>query len=186
MTAQAGKVLTQVAGYVGVKTIEMGLRLGLIQDLADSPHGLTASDLAKRKGMDPRYTQVWCRNAYASEILDLAGPDTYVLAPHMDTLLLDEDSPGFVGGVPLVMTQPEFMDLFGEVLPTGRRIWWDEVGPDLFKGVSLTARPFNTRLIPGESFEGPGTPEPVQWKHARHGPGVRRGRRSDTGGANLP
>jgi hypothetical protein len=98
MPAQAGKVLSQVAEYIGVKTMEMGLRLGLVQDLADSQQGLTAADLATRTGMDPQYTQVWCGAAYASELLELAEPDTYVLAPHMGTLLLDADSPGFIGG----------------------------------------------------------------------------------------
>ena len=159
MKDQAGKVLSQVAGYIGVKTIEFGLRLGLIQDLADSPKGLTSADLAGRMGMDPMYTQVWCRAAYASEVLELAGPDTYVLAPHMDTLLLDEDSPGFIGGVPLVMTQPEFIDRFAELLPTGKHTWWDECGPDLIRGVTQTARPFYTRLIPGGLAQVPGLPD---------------------------
>ena len=123
MKDQEGKVLSQVAGFIGVKTIEMGLPLELIQDLSDNPTGLTASDLASRAGMDPEYTKVWCRAAYTSELLELAAPETYVLAPHMDTFLLNEDSPGFFGGVPLVMTQPEFKDRFRGLLPTGKRTW---------------------------------------------------------------
>ena len=95
MKDQEGKVLSQVAGFIGVKTIEMGLPLELIQDLSDNPTGLTASDLASRAGMDPEYTKVWCRAAYTSELLELAAPETYVLAPHMDTFLLNEDSHEF-------------------------------------------------------------------------------------------
>jgi len=54
------------------------------------------------------------------------------------------------------MTQPEFIDRFRELLPTGKHTWWNEVGPDLIKGVSLTARPFYTRLIPAGLSQVPG------------------------------
>ena len=156
MQAQAGKILTQVAGYVGVKAMEMGLRHGLFQEIANHAQGISASDLATRMNMDPLYTEVWCRSAYASDVLELSGADTFVLAPHMETLLLDESSPAYVGGLPTIMVQPEFMDRFADNLPTGERIWWDQCGPGLIQGVSRTARPFYARLIPGGFSQVPG------------------------------
>ncbi len=153
---QAGKVLAQVAGYVGVRAMEMGLRLGLFEEIAKHPEGLTAEDLAKQMGLDPFYVQVWCRAAYASEVLDVGGNETYRMAPHMDKLLLDQDFPGFVGALPQIMVQPEIFDRLAENLPSGERIWWDQCSPTWIEAVSGTARPFYTRLIPGGLSQVPG------------------------------
>ncbi len=153
---QAGKLLSQVAGYVGVRTMDIGLRLGLLAEIANHPQGVTAEALAKQTGLDPLYVQVWCRAAYASEILELGKDQAFKLAPHVDKLLLDRDFPGYIGGIPGVMVQPEFFDLFAENLPSGQRIWWDQCSPAFIQSVSETARPFYTRLIPGGFARVPG------------------------------
>jgi len=153
---QAGKLLSQVAGYVGVRTMDIGLRLGLLAEIANHPQGVTAEALAKQTGLDPLYVQVWCRAAYASEILELGDDQAFKLAPHVDKLLLDRDFPGYIGGIPGIMVQPEFFDLFAENLPSGQRIWWDQCSPALIQSVSETARPFYTRLIPGGLARVPG------------------------------
>lgn len=156
---QAGKVLAQVAGYVGVRTMDIGLRLGLFEEIAKHPQGIRAEALAKEKNTDPFYTQVWCRAAYASEVLELAGGGTFKLAPHMDKLLLDHDFPGYVGALPQIVLQPEMFDRFAEHLPSGQRIWWDQCSPDWIQMVSGTARPFYTRVIPGGLSRVPGLSE---------------------------
>ena len=111
---QAGKILSQVAGYVAVKTLEIGLGSGLLAQIAKNPRGVTSDALAKQTGFDPLYTQVWCRSAYASEVLELGQEKTYTLAPHMETLLLDQSFPGYLGGLPAVFTQPEMFDGLAE------------------------------------------------------------------------
>ena len=153
---QVGKLLSQVAGYVGVRTMEMGLRLGLLAEVAKHPQGITTDNLARQMGMDPFYVQVWCRSAYASELLELAENQGYVLAPYLDKLLLDQDFPGHIGGLPGIMVQPEIFDQFAEKLPSGERIWWDQCSPTWIQMVSDTARPFYTRLIPGGLSQVPG------------------------------
>ncbi len=153
---QAGKLLSQVAGYDGVRTMDIGLRLGLLAEIANHPQGVTAEALARQTGLDPLYVQVWCRAAYASEILELGDDQAFKLAPHVDKLLLDRDFPGYIGGIPGIMVQPEFFDLFAENLPSGRRIWWDQCSPAFIQSVSETARPFYTRLIPGGFDRVPG------------------------------
>lgn len=155
---QAGKVLSQVAGYVGVRAIEMGLRLGLFETIVKHADGMTAEELAKEAGIDPFYAQVWCRAAYASEVLELDG-DRFRLAPHMDRLLLDKDFPGYVGALPSIFLQPEMFDRFAENLPSGKRTWWDECSPTWVEAVSGTARPFYSRLIPGGLSKVPGVSE---------------------------
>ena len=122
---QAGKILSQVAGYAGVKTMEIGLQSGLFEEIAKHPQGVTADQLAKQRGFDSSYTEVWCRSAYAAEVLNLGENQAYRLAPHMETLLLDQDFSGYVGGLPVLFTQREMFDGLAENLASGKRIWWD-------------------------------------------------------------
>ena len=153
---QAGKLVSQVAGYIGVRTMEIGLRFGLLEEIATHPQGIAAEALARQKGLDPFYVQVWCRSAYASEVLELGENQTYRLAPYVDRLLLDQDFPGYIGGIPGLLVQPEIFDQFVEKLPSGERTWWDQCSPTFIQGVSRTARPFYTRLIPGGLSQVPG------------------------------
>ena len=159
---QAGKILAQFAGYVGFKTIEMGLNNGLFEALLQHPDGLAPDDLAREAGTDKFYTGVWSKAAYGAGILEQSGADKYVLAPHMDKLLLDSDFPGYVGGIVSVFSQPEMFDKFDENLPSGKRTWWDEVSPEFIGAVSGTGRPFYNRLIPGGLSKIPGLVEKLE------------------------
>ena len=104
---QTGKLLTQVAGYVGLRTIDIGIRFGLLEEIAKHPEGITTEALATQKRIDPFYAQVWCRSAYGSELLELGENQTYRLAPYVDKLLLDQGFPGYLGGMSSIMVQPE-------------------------------------------------------------------------------
>jgi len=174
---QAGALLSQVAGYVGVRTMEIGLRLGLIEALADEKEGLSASELAAKVKSDPFYTRVWCRAAYAAKLVEAEGAEEsegydpaardfesggaqrFRLAPHIGTLLLDTNHPAYIGGMPKVLTQPEIFDVFAEKLPSGDRIWWNDCSPEFIDGVSGTGVPFYTRMVPGGFEEVPGLSE---------------------------
>jgi hypothetical protein len=61
MKQQAGMLLQQVAGYVGTRTIQLGLRYPLISSLADAGAGLMPDELAVAADIDPFYAHVWCR-----------------------------------------------------------------------------------------------------------------------------
>ena len=160
--AQAGKVLTQVAGYVGVRTMQIGLRSGLLGEISKHSEGITAPALAKQTGMDDLYVDVWCRAAYASEVIDIGGDGGYTLAPHMDNLLLNEDFPGWIGGIPILLDEPEIFDVFEQRLESGQRTWWDKASSDFIAGVSDTGRPFYTRLIPNGLSQIPGLSEKLE------------------------
>jgi SAM-dependent methyltransferase len=150
----APRVLSLIAGYVGHRTVAIGLRTGLIRALADRP-GSTADDLADARGLDPFYVAVWCRAAFAAGITERDG-DRYRLGEHMATLLLDTGSPAFVGGVFGVTEAPEMFGRFEENLATGERMWWDDTSPEWIAGVAGTGTPFYTRLIPGGLAKVPG------------------------------
>lgn len=153
MADQAPVILAQAAGYAGFRTIATGLRLGLVAALDAAP--ATSAQLAERLGLDAFYVSVWCRSALASGVLERDG-DGFALAPHMGTLLLDAGSPGYVGGLFPVLSQPEVFDRFKASLTSGARTWWDETSPAWIDGVSSTGRPSYTRLVPGGLSQVPG------------------------------
>ncbi len=150
----APKVLSLVAGYVGHRTVAIGLRSGLLRTLADRP-GSTAEDLADACGLDPFYVAVWCRAAFAAGITERDGAG-YRLGDHMATLLLDTASPAFVGGVFGVIEAPEMFGRFEESFASGERMWWDDTSPEWIAAVAGTGTPFYTRLIPGGLDQVPG------------------------------
>lgn len=156
---QAGKLLGSVAGYVAMRTIELGLSKGLFKEINKHPNGIEVSALATNTNLDSFYVNVWARAAYAAEVLELKEDDTYILAPHMDKLLLDPEFPGHVGGVFNVMLQPEIFDTFSKNFSSGKRTWWNEVSNDFIQAVSNTGRPFYNRSIPTAFAEIPGVEE---------------------------
>jgi ubiquinone/menaquinone biosynthesis C-methylase UbiE len=115
--------------------------------------------MATNLKLDAMYVAVWCRAAYASELLDSADGVTFTLAPFVDKLLLDRDFPGYIGGMPQVVVQPEFFDVFKENLPTGKNIWWNDCSPTFISMVSETGRPFYNRLVPNGLSQIAGLPE---------------------------
>lgn len=152
---RAAVLLDQVAGYVGHRTIQIGLRHGVFDRIADHPEGITPGDLAVDTGLDPFYVDVWCRAALAVGVLDADGT-RYRVDPLTRTLLTDHDSPAYLGGLFPLLDQPEVFDQFSDRLPTGRRTWWDQFGPDFIAGVAGTCRPAYLRLVPGGLAQVPG------------------------------
>jgi SAM-dependent methyltransferase len=158
---QAGKVLQQIAGYVGVRTIDIGLRHGLLEQLSKHDGGLTSDELAQNTAIDPFYAMVWCRSAYANEILEREG-ERFVLAPHMGQLLLDDNFPGHIGGLPAVLMSYDIFDRFSENLKSGERSWWDKCTPEFIQGVRTTGRAFYNRLIPAGVARVPGLQQQLE------------------------
>lgn len=153
----APKLLSLIAGYVGHRTVAMGLRAGLLRQLADRPGG-SPDDLADALGLDPVYVAVWCRAAFGAGVLERTGGG-YRLADHMATLLLDDGSPAFVGGVFGVCEAPEMFGRFEASLASGERMWWEDTSPDWIAAVAGTGTPFYTRLVPGGLERVPGLAE---------------------------
>jgi ubiquinone/menaquinone biosynthesis C-methylase UbiE len=161
MQDTAGALLGNAAGYVGYRTISMGLRQGLIQALADSEDGATSDELAAKLGCDSLYTAVWCRAALGAGVVEHHG-DRYAMTPHAATLLLDRESPGYVGALFPTLEQPEVFARFESVLGSGERMWWSDTSPDWIASVSGTGTPFYTRLVPNGLGQVPGLTERLE------------------------
>jgi SAM-dependent methyltransferase len=155
---QAGALLGNAAGYVATRTVEIGLRHGLFEVIAEQG-SVTSDQLSEAAGIDQLYSEVWCRAAYGCGVLEGHDSGTYELAPHVEMLLLNQSSPAYLGGLFKVMTQPEMFDTFSANLESGDRIWWDQTSPDWIAAVGETGGAFNTRFIPGGISQVPGVDE---------------------------
>lgn len=146
---QAAKLLGPLSGTATVWGVELAVRLGLVDHLAERPDGVTAPDAAAALGLDPEYTRVILRAAYAGEILDRDG-DRYLLADHMATLLLDQDHPAYLGGAlkVFVAIRETFLDLRAYAR-TGEREWWCDFDPEWIDAVGTHCQAYYRRLVDG-------------------------------------
>ncbi|HEY7294299.1 MAG TPA: methyltransferase domain-containing protein [Dehalococcoidia bacterium] len=147
LAQQSAKLLGHYAGYLGTWTIDLGLCSGALRTLAASPHPLDATALAETTGLDTQYALVWARSAYAAGVLDLVDGG-YLLAPHMATLLLDSDAPGYLGGIARTFTalRETFLDL-RTFLSTGQRQWWSDFDPEWIAAVGDSGQAFYRRML---------------------------------------
>lgn len=144
---QAGKILGPLSGVATTWALDLGLRLGLFEHLADRPDGAGAADVAEALDLDPLYTKVVLRAAYAGEILDQDN-GRYRLAEHMDTLLLDPDAPAYAAGAvqTFVALRETFLDL-RRFARTGEREWWADFEPEWIEAVGDNGQTYYRRLL---------------------------------------
>jgi FkbM family methyltransferase len=90
-----GYILGNQAAWIAT----IGVTTGLFQAIFDAGEaGIREESLAEQQGYHLRPIQVWCRAAYAFELLDWEEQTGYRLAPHMASLLLDTADPQYLGG----------------------------------------------------------------------------------------
>jgi ubiquinone/menaquinone biosynthesis C-methylase UbiE len=144
---QAAKVLGPLSGTATVWGLELGLRLGVFQHLGTQPAGATAAVVATALGLDPQYTHVVLRAAYAAEVLE-RDDGRYRLAEHMDVLLLDGDAPGYLGGAikTLVALRESFLDV-RTLARSGGREWWSDFDPEWIDAVGENGQTYYRRLL---------------------------------------
>ncbi|MFQ5838552.1 MAG: class I SAM-dependent methyltransferase [Thermoplasmata archaeon] len=146
LQAAAGKVLASYAGYMNTWTIELGLRMGLFEAIKEKP-GISVRDLAEALDYDQLYTMVWCNAAYSGGFLE-ESDGGFVLAPHMDEILLDKAFPMWAGGTAYAMTAlREHMVSFRDRFRTGERTWWDKTSVEFRESVGVSTHPFYFRLV---------------------------------------
>lgn len=122
--AQWQKLFGYLLGNQAAWVADVGLKSGLFRAIIDAGGtGVNEDILAAHLGYSPRYVRVWCRAAYAFELLDWDEAVGYRLAPHMEALLLDPADPQFMGGrLQFYTALFEDYRAFPESLKTGR-IW---------------------------------------------------------------
>lgn len=146
---QAAKILGPLSGVATAWALDLGIRLGIFEHLAGRKGGASAEEVASALLLDPLYTKVILRSAYAAEVLDL-DRERYRLAEHMQTLLLDPEAPGYLaGGVKtLVALRETYLDL-REFTRTGEREWWGDFDPEWIDAVGENGQTYYRRILNG-------------------------------------
>jgi hypothetical protein len=85
--AQMGKVFGYLKGIHAAHLIDIGVKLGLFDHLAQRPEGMTPEALATAARLHAPYVRSWCETACGLELLDYAPGTGYRFAPFMDELL---------------------------------------------------------------------------------------------------
>lgn len=144
---QAGKVLAPLASTATIWGLELGLRLGIFDHLARGGQAQSAEEVASALELDPLYTKVILRSAFAAEVLDLMD-GRYGFAEHMDTVLLDPDHPAYLGGAVkvLVALRESFLDL-RQFSRTGQREWWGDFDPEWVDAVGEHCQTYYRRIL---------------------------------------
>ncbi|HZA19690.1 MAG TPA: methyltransferase [Actinomycetota bacterium] len=144
---QATKVMGPLAGVASGWALDLGLRLGVFEHLAGSERGAPPATVARALALDPQYTEVLLRAAYAAEILERER-DAYRLGEHMETLLLDTDSPAFVGGtVKAIVGLREAYLRVRDAARTGDRYWWSDMSAEWIDAVGDTGQAYYRRFL---------------------------------------
>lgn len=147
LAQQAGRILGPLSGVATTWALDLGLRLGVFEHLAGQPDGADVEEVARTLRLDPLYTKVVLRAAYAGEILD-QDDGRYRLAEHMQTLLLDPDSPAYAAGAvhTLVALRETFLDL-RKFARTGQREWWGDFDPEWIDAVGENGQTYYRRML---------------------------------------
>ena len=94
---QVARIFEWRRGFNTIHLIDLGLKLGLFQALAESP-GLTSDVLADKLSLKARHVRVWCWTAHSAALLDADDQGAFRLAPHIDAILAKPTHPRFRGG----------------------------------------------------------------------------------------
>src|SRR5689334_14967663 len=95
--SQVARIFAWRRGFNTIHLIDLGIKVGLIKALAETPDA-TAQALAEKLGLHAPYVETWCRTAYGMEILDASELGRWRLAPFFDVILASPSHPRYLGG----------------------------------------------------------------------------------------
>jgi ubiquinone/menaquinone biosynthesis C-methylase UbiE len=157
--AQWQKLYDALLGNQLSWVVDVGLKADLFRAIADAGEaGISEEDLAERLGYALRYVQVWCRAAFAFELLDWDESFGYRLAPHMESLLLDPDDPQYSAG--RIQTYVAFYEdyrAFPALLKTGETWPRSTHDPWLLEAITDSTKPNARAIVQILEREAPGT-----------------------------
>ena len=158
------KIIGYILGNQAIWIGDIGLKAGFFRAIADAgAEGILEEALAQKLGYKLRYTQVWCRAAYAFELLDWDEQLGYRLPPHMESILLDPADPQFMGGrIQFYAALYEDFRAFPEYLHTGE-IWpRSEHDPWLLEALKNVTKPDAVVLTEHVLPQSPATVQQLQ------------------------
>jgi 2-polyprenyl-3-methyl-5-hydroxy-6-metoxy-1,4-benzoquinol methylase len=147
------KAAEQVFGFLGgmmaAAMIYLGDRMGLYQAL-NGAAAMTSDELARKTRLNERWVREWLYQQASSNLIDYRGNGQFALSPEVAIVLADEQSPFFLaGGFCAIPEQMALLNLLPESFKTGRGISYDQMGPEVNRGVERLLAPwFRTQLVP--------------------------------------
>ena len=150
---KAKKTAEQIFGLLGGALVSamiyLGDRLGLYQAL-NGAGAVSSEELARQTGLHERWIREWLQGQAAAKILDYRGDGLFSLSPETALVLADEDSPFYLaGGFCALPQQMAVLNLLPESFKTGRGLTYDQLGPEVNRGVERLLAPwFRTQLVP--------------------------------------
>ena len=143
---QFDRLSGHVLGHQATEIAAIGLRSGLLAALAERPgHDQPRAGRVRRAGR--RYVEVWARSAFAHGFLEAAG-DGFVLAAHMETLLLDPASPTYLGGTfRMESAIDEDYRRFPALMATGRTWPRSEHDPEMLQALADATAPDGAMVL---------------------------------------
>jgi ubiquinone/menaquinone biosynthesis C-methylase UbiE len=146
--AQWQKLYDALLGNQLSWVVDVGLKADLFRAIADAGGaGISETALARHLAYELRYVQVWCRAAFAFELLDWDETSGYRLAPHIESLLLDPEDPQYSAG--RIQTYVAFYEdyrAFPALLKTGETWPRSAHDPWLLEAITDSTKP-NARTI---------------------------------------
>jgi len=153
-----GRVFEATLGMMDILSIYLGDRLGLYRAL-DEGGPATATDLATRAGIDPRYALEWLEQQAVTGILEVddvsaaANDRRYRLPEAYVAALLDIDNPSVVPLVRSAVSYASVMPQLMEAFRSGGGVAWADYGADMIEAQGDFNRPwlvgsFGTEILP--------------------------------------
>ena len=138
------RLLGSIVGVMDLATIRIGLNTGLYESLRDAPV-VTAEELAARAGTDERYTQEWLEQQAVTGIVevaaDIGGERRFVLPAAHAEVLLNRDSPMYLGAVAFMADMTSVVPNIEQAFRTGEGVGWAQYGDSLRIGQAELNRP---------------------------------------------
>lgn len=91
-------VFNAFRGLQIVQVISLGLQLGIFELLDKTESGLSDAEIATTLKLHLPYVRVWAQAGYAFRVLEMTDDGKYQIAPKLNTILLDQEHPRYLGG----------------------------------------------------------------------------------------
>ena len=130
------KVIGDTSGMAATLLATIGDRLGLFKDLAANGPA-TSAEMAARTGIDERYAREWLGGLASAGYLEYdPASGRFTLPPEYETILVQETSPQFFGGLHQMMTgQLSVLDRLLQAFRQGGGVPQSAYDPSLWEGM---------------------------------------------------
>jgi SAM-dependent methyltransferase len=148
--ALVGRLFEAGVGAVELCNIYLGVKLGLYAPLAAGP--VTATELAEQTGCSERYLVEWLQGQAIAGLATVDGDDPatarFLLADGAAPVLIEETSPAYLGGLPLVVAATGgALPALARAFRTGEPVPYAEYGPDAVEAQAALNRPAFTNEL---------------------------------------